>query len=205
MLSPLCAAIGMRFTWPIRTVQYFLSWEWLSQWLRTLGDRWFILAAKESPAAPRYVAFFPLRLRTKMSKDGRFYNEINMAGNYSADYTGLISLPEFQRPAAIAFAKHLKRGRWTRFRMENFRGSEQLYRLLLAQFSPRDFHANECSRYNKTDNVNNLICPAISLPNDWDAYLETVSANTRQKLRRIPAHARQFERAAHHARRSGNL
>ena len=67
--------------------QFFLSWTWLSQWL-PVRPNWFILAAKQSEDASSYVAFLPLRLRTKLRHGSGFHNELSMAGNSGADYTG---------------------------------------------------------------------------------------------------------------------
>ena len=76
--------------------QFFLSWTWLSQWLPA-RPHWFILAAKPTQDS-RYVAFFPLRLRTKLRHGLGFHNEISMAGNSGADYTGLLCLPDSAPP-----------------------------------------------------------------------------------------------------------
>ncbi|MGO8470091.1 cellulose biosynthesis protein, partial [Rhizobium leguminosarum] len=67
--------------------------------------RWFILALRErDPEAP-YVAFFPLRLITHLNeKTGLFYDEIIMAGNFAADYTGFIVSP------VLMFEKRSKAG-----------------------------------------------------------------------------------------------
>ena len=70
--------------------QIFLSWKWLSGWLSSISGPWFILAAKERDAADLpYVAFFPLRLQTTIEKSDVF-GDIRMAGNFGADYTGII-------------------------------------------------------------------------------------------------------------------
>lgn len=164
--------------------QFFLSWTWLSQWLVTVRPNWFILAAKPTRDASNYVAFFPLRLRTKLKHGSGFHNEIGMAGNSGADYTGLICLPDAQ-PAILAFAKHLKTLNWARIRLENVRISGPRLRLLLAHFPPRIFNIAETERVNTADNINNCICPLVHLPDDWDSYLDSLSANTRQKIRRF--------------------
>jgi CelD/BcsL family acetyltransferase involved in cellulose biosynthesis len=163
--------------------QFFLSWTWLSQWLSAVEHRWFILAAKPSPNAP-YVAFFPLRLRTKLKHGSGFYNEIGMV-NSGVDYTGLICPPDSQYKAIPALARFLKTLNWTRIRLENIRISDERLRLLLAHFPPRAFNLAKAERINAADNVNNCICPQVNLPGDWDSYLNSLSANTRQKIRRF--------------------
>jgi tetratricopeptide (TPR) repeat protein len=166
--------------------QLFLSWTWMSKWVETLTGPWFVLAARPHASAP-YVAFLPLRLRLKERRDGGgFYNEINMAGNFGADYTGFICRPEFDEDAIPALGKHMRMLHWTRINFDNIRTTQQRLKLLLAQFPGREFVIDELERINHRDNVNNCLCPFVTLPASWDSYLsDNLSANTRQKLRRF--------------------
>ena len=85
--------------------QIFLSWKWLSGWLSSIPGPWFILAAKERDAADLpYVAFFPLRLQTTIEKSDVFGN-VRMAGNFGADYTGIVCRPEVEHKVIPAFAR----------------------------------------------------------------------------------------------------
>jgi tetratricopeptide (TPR) repeat protein len=172
--------------------QFFLSWTWMSKWLPMLEGPWFILAVKPPAGAGTsdHVGFFPLRLRTKERKAGGFYNEINMAGNFAADYTGFICTPEFHDRAIAALAAHLRSMNWARLNLENIRVSNTSERLLLSHFSKKEFKTEEHERVNARDNINNRICPFAALPDSWDRYLDGLSANTRQKIRRL---LRQFD------------
>lgn len=165
--------------------QFFLSWAWMSKWLEALSGPWFVLAAKPDAEAD-HVAFFPLRLRLKERKVGGFYNEISMAGNFGADYTGFICRPDCQYRAISAFARHIKTLSWARINIDNICGSEDRLRFFLSHFPKRHFHSEKIERINKIDNVNNCICPFVALPGDWDSYLaNNLSSNTRQKIRRF--------------------
>jgi hypothetical protein len=164
--------------------QFFLSWTWLSQWLPARREPWFILAAKPHPDACAYVAFFPLRLHIKHSDGMGFRNEIGMAGNSAADYTGLLCLPDAQDQAIPAFARCLTTLNWTRLHLENVRISDERLRLLWTRFPARTFRTARIEHINKEDNIDNCICPQVSLPGTWDDYLDGLSANTRQKIRR---------------------
>ena len=74
--------------------QYFLSWAFMSTFLRRFDGSWFVLAARRGPCGSPYDAFLPLRLRTRMNlESGFFHNEINMGGSYTADYTGIVCAP----------------------------------------------------------------------------------------------------------------
>jgi len=170
--------------------QFFLSHRWLSGWLAWIAGPWFILAAKANDAvdAP-YVAFLPLRTSVKKSEVG-FHNELNMAGNFAADYTGILCRPGFEHLAIPAFARHMKQMSWARFNLENARISEARYRLLVAHFPKSGFEISQVSRVGKVDGIDNALCPFATLPADWNAYLDGLSANTRQKIRRL---LKQFE------------
>lgn len=165
--------------------QLFLSWKWLSGWLQQVPGPWLILAARETEEEDGpYVAFWPLRVALK-STDAHFRNELNMAGNFAADYTGILCAPGFEHQAIPAFARQLKRMNWARLNLENIRLSQTRYRLLSAHFPKAKFRIDEISRINKADGIDNSICPFAPLPTSWDDYLAGLSANTRQKIRRL--------------------
>ena len=165
--------------------QLFLSHRWLTGWLGWIAGPWFVLAARASDAADApYVAFLPLRMSIKTSEIP-FHNELNMAGNFAADYTGILCRPGFEHQAIPAFARHLKQMNWARLNLENARISEGRYRLLMAHFPKANFRISQESRVGKVDGIDNTLCPFATLPSDWNTYLDSLSANTRQKIRRL--------------------
>lgn len=165
--------------------QFFLSWTWISRWLDGDRSQWFVLAAAPDSCSD-YVAFFPLRLRTRMRKQGGgFYNEITLAGRGLSDYSGLITRPECEGQTVSAFSRYLRRANWAALTLEFFRSSPNRLERLLRSLPAKDFRRIEIPAVNKRDNVNNLVCPYISLPDSWDAYLAGLGSNTRQKMRRF--------------------
>ncbi|WFU15364.1 GNAT family N-acetyltransferase [Bradyrhizobium sp. CB3481] len=165
--------------------QIFLSWKWLSGWLSSIPGPWFILAAKERDAAELpYVAFFPLRLQTTFEKSEVLGN-LRMAGSFAADYTGIVCRPEADNRAIPAFARAIKQMNWARFHLDNIRTSERRWRLLTACFPKAGFHSTTVNKVIKIDNIDNSRCPYVTLPKDWNGYLDQLSANTRQKTRRL--------------------
>jgi GNAT acetyltransferase-like protein len=165
--------------------QIFLSWKWLSGWLASIPGPWFILAAKERDAADLpYVAFWPLRLQTKIEKSDVF-GDMRMAGNFGADYTGIICRPEGEHKVIPAFARTVRQMNWARLHLDNVRISERRWRLLTACFPKAGFHTTKVDKVIKADGIDNSICPYAPLPNDWPAYLDALSTNTRQKIRRL--------------------
>ena len=165
--------------------QIFLSWKWLSGWLAYIGGPWFILAAKASCSADApYVGFFPLRLQTTIEKSD-VLNEVKMAGNFSADYTGIVCAPDAESKVIPAFARHIKQMNWARLNLENVRMSERRLRLLLTYFPKANFQMKEVNRVDKIGGIDNSLCPYAALPKDWNSYLLSLSTNTRQKIRRL--------------------
>ncbi len=165
--------------------QHFLSWIWLKNYL-SRRRRWFILALRErDPEAP-YVAFFPLRLITHLNeKTGLFYDEIIMAGNFAADYTGFIVRPDYEHHAIAGFASFLKHQNWTDLKLEYFSGpAGRREKMIEALKGPKVMFRDSSPRNSK--NIDNTICPIVPLPASFDDYLEQrMSSQTRQKLRRF--------------------
>jgi hypothetical protein len=81
-----------------------------------------------------------------------------------------------------AFAQQIKRMNWADLVLDNFCGSDARFSKLVSCFSQSKFTISQTDRVNKTDQVDNSICPYVNLRENWDAYLETISSNTRQKL-----------------------
>ena len=167
--------------------QFFLSWVWLSGWLKMVKEPWFILAAKPSPHASSYVAFFPLKITVDRQDGGSLYNQIYMAGNSMADYTGLICLPEYEQQAIPAFAAYLKQQlTWSIFHLKNFLETDTRICLFLKSFSGDSFEFEQSLQANNQDGINNYVCPYVPIAEDWEQYLQTVlDSKIRQKIRRF--------------------
>lgn len=165
--------------------QHFLSWSWLRQYMFR-RRRWFVLALREKPEGSPYVAFFPLRMVTQIDrKTGRFIDEIIMAGNFAADYTGFITLPEYEHHAINGFCAWLKRQNWTHIKLDYFWGPpHRREKMIEALMRPGVMYRDSTPK--SPNNIDNTLCPVVPLPATFDAYLESrMSAQTRQKLRRF--------------------
>lgn len=165
--------------------QHYMSWGWMKNYLFR-RKRWFVLALREREPGSPYVAFFPLRLLTPYDeKNAVFFDEIIMGGNHSADYTGFIAKPEYEKNAIAGFAAFLKQQNWTHLRLDYFSGSPwRRAAFIRALETPEVMHRNNTPK--NSDGIDNCICPYIPLPASWDEYLATrMSAQTRQKLRRF--------------------
>ena len=166
--------------------QFFLSWQWVAEWLTTYRTIWFILAAKRRATDTEYAAFLPLRMRTDFDKDHGFTNEISFAGSGFSDYAGILAEPQAESEAIPAFAGYIKRKlNWAQFKIENLTMSDQRRHLFLRAFDKNRFVQNPISYQYGEDPTDHSICPLISLPESWDEYLATLSQNNRQKIRRL--------------------
>jgi CelD/BcsL family acetyltransferase involved in cellulose biosynthesis len=164
--------------------QFFLSWQWLGEWLTTHPTVWFVLAGKAHRSDPEYSAFLALRMRTSFDHKHGFYNELFFAGDGFSDYNGILTRPEFEAEAVPAFAEFVKRRlNWARFTMENMTISDRRRRLFLRAFDKMQFVHTEIDH--RDGRINHAICPVIQLPDSWDEYLNTLSQNNRQKIRRL--------------------
>ena len=153
--------------------QLFMSWTSIAGWFENLGCQWIILAAKEKPELPDYVAFFPLQLRTERNRQGTFHNELRTGGGYFAGYTGFICDPRHEHAAMRAFADHTKRRNWSRLHLENIsRARPDRLALFLNEFSsPPDFVTEKVQRPDDGDGIDHDIYVYVNLPADWDAFL----------------------------------
>ncbi len=151
---------------------HFQSWIWLRAYLKRRG-RWFVLALREKQEGAPYVAFFPLRVVTLQDKKtGRFFDDIIMAGNSAADYTGFITLPEYQDHAVAGFCAFLKEQRWTHLKLDNLCGPPARREAMIrALQGPLVMFRDSAPAI--VNNINNSVCPALTLPSSFDEYLNT--------------------------------
>jgi hypothetical protein len=167
---------------------YFLSWRWLAQVFRANPGRWRVLAVRPGEDQGGYVCFLPLRLKVSWSTSRQqFQTEIDAAGRLSwAQYTGFVCLPEWEETALAAVGEQLRTLPWSYFKLKNCSSSDRRIEWFLHGFEEADYEVSYSQALINDGTVDNLECPFITLPADFDTYLQTsVSANTRQKIRRF--------------------
>ncbi|MGH3426698.1 MAG: GNAT family N-acetyltransferase [Mycobacteriales bacterium] len=164
--------------------QYFLSWEWMADWLKLHQTTWIVLAARDEQEGSSHVGFLPLRNWMQFDEQRGFFNQFILAGAEYSDYTGLLATPEHEAEVIAAFGKHITDVIfWGEFSWHNLLISDRRKQLLLPALSDRRI-AQKPITY-QIDGIDHGICPFLPLPSDWDRYLETLSANNRQKIRRL--------------------
>lgn len=164
--------------------QLYMSWTWIAGWFEKLGCQWIVLAAKADANSPDYAGFFPLQLRTELSRNGTFHNELRTGGGYFAGYTGFICDPRFAQETILAFADQTRRLNWARLHLENIFASPERLKLFLDQFPASDFVTEKIQRPDDGDGIDHDIYVYVSLPSDWDAFLyERLDAKARRNAR----------------------
>jgi len=174
-----------RVYWADPEAHYFLSWDWIDRRLATGAGRTMLLAAKLREQNADYVAFLPLKMRSRQLGDGRYWQEVVVAGSPMSDFTGLICRPEAEELAIPALAEAVLARRWGVLWLHHLRASDRRAKLFLDRFPQSEVRIDDHDRPAEAGAPNDRICPYATLPNDWEAYLASISANTRQKIRRF--------------------
>ncbi|MEL6365905.1 MAG: GNAT family N-acetyltransferase [Pseudomonadota bacterium] len=135
----------------------------------------------------RCVGVFPLLLKTRWNKDkGCFYNELDMLGHvFDADYTGFLCDPGLEASVCEAFANEISRMSFARLTLSFFSGPASRLEQFQKAFGTAVFETSVLERKINSGETNNLICPYVDLPESFDRYLEQLSSNSRQKIRRL--------------------
>src|SRR5262252_4067170 len=74
---------------------------------------------------------------------------------------------------------------WSHIYLKGFRISDRRYEMFMEPFEDERLIVEPQTSFGNEGVTDNLICPYIDLPDTFEAYVtETLSANTRQKVRR---------------------
>jgi CelD/BcsL family acetyltransferase involved in cellulose biosynthesis len=140
----------------------------------------------------RCLGLLPLIVTTKWSKSERcVINVLDMLGHvFDADYTGILCDPEFEEEVCRAFATAVSQLSFARIVLNYFSGPANRLATFTRAFDSSLFDVKANEHLINDGQTNNLICPYIDLPDSFSDYLAGLSANSRQKLRRL---LRQFD------------
>lgn len=193
------AFLGLRQAWDAVHARdpeagYFLSWDWFAEVFRANPGRWRVLAVKPGGSVPDHVCFFPLKLGTRWSSSSQqFTTDLQAGGRLSwGQYTGFVCLPEQEKTAIAAVTAKLTDMPWGRLSHKNDPCRRRLD-LFLNGFAESEYRISHGEDIINGGTTDNLICPLIELPDDYESYLQSsLSSNTRQKMRRF---WRKFEAA----------
>ncbi|MEP2530928.1 GNAT family N-acetyltransferase [Shimia sp.] len=178
----------------------FLSWQWIAQAFSGNTFRWSVLVVRAEAGAQQVMCILPLKYRVHWSRSrNEFHTEIEAGGRLLwSEYTGFLCHPSFEQQGLEAAATKLAQLPWTRLSMR-YVAQERRARIFVdalekngAKGAFRDYMINKGT-------TNNLLCPQVGLPDDFETYLdEQVSANRRQKWRRFLRHRIEKEGVAFH-------
>ncbi len=163
----------------------FLSWAWLNEAFRQNPGRWRVFAARHGSC--EYVGFLPLKYRVHWSKSNlASQSEIEAGGRLLwSENTGFLCDPAFEIPAIERIAVHLQSMPWARLSIR-YEVSQSRAKIFAGAFPPGDFNASWKEYRISGGTVDNLICPQVALPPDYETYLQSSPCSkTRQKVRRF--------------------
>ena len=168
-----------------KSANIYLSSRFMASIVIRAAGRFRILVAWSDDK--RCIGIFPLLVQTRWSKTGNcLYNELDMLGHvFDADYTGLLCDPEYEEEVCKAFAHEISRMSFGRLILSFFAGPTSRLETLCGAFDPDIFETKLSERKINSGKTNNLICPYVDLPDGFSRYLDMLSANSRQKFRRL--------------------
>ncbi len=163
----------------------YLSSDFLcSVAIRTAGKFRILTAWSEDN---RCVGLLPLIVMTRWNKSqGCLTNVLDMLGHvFDADYTGVLCDPEFEVQVCRAFAGEVSQMMFARIVLNYFSGPASRLDAFTSAFDPGIFERKANEHLINDGQTNNRICPYVDLPDSFPDYLASLSANSRQKLRRL--------------------
>jgi len=151
----------------------FMSWPWMREWLRITPYKWTVLVARD--ASGEVAGLVPLALAGPRQWGVGLVQTLYMGGKPISDYSGFLAFEKHAGAALAALGRYAaKRLSWDRFRLQHVIDPR------LAAFL--DGLSAAATRVRDDDVIS---CPYLTLPGDWDEYLEgSLSYNNRYKLRR---------------------
>jgi len=161
----------------------YLSWDWLAATFSAHPGRWRVLIAWRGG---QMVCAFPMKLRLHWSNSRQqLQTEIEAGGRliYS-EYTGFLCDPAHQDGALSAIARHLQNLPWVRLSLK-YEDSTARAAAFMAAFPDAQFRSRKKDYFINAGSTDNLVCPRVALPPDYEAYLDGLGRNMRQKMRRF--------------------
>jgi hypothetical protein len=163
----------------------FLSWDWLAWMFRANPGRWRIYALRDEGLPGGYAAFLPVRHNLHWSRSTeRFQTQVTAAGRLGfSEYTGFVCAPEHEELAIPALARFVATQPWARLSLR-YEPTQTRLDLFADMFDPDAFDV-EWPAYTLNDGeTNQLVSPQVALPDSFDAWMDTISARQRKKIRR---------------------
>jgi len=162
---------------------FYLTWKWMAEVLRDNAFRWFVIVVRAPGNGDEAICILPLKCRVHWSHSREELQTHLEAGGRLlwSEYTGFLCDPAFEEQGLMAAAQHLSGLPWTRLAMR-YVAQTRRARFFTDQMKELGFSVRYRDYQINKGETDNLVCPQIDLPEDFDAYLQNqVSANTRQR------------------------
>ncbi|MEM9172663.1 MAG: GNAT family N-acetyltransferase [Pseudomonadota bacterium] len=163
----------------------YLSSDYLCAVAIRVPDTFRVLVAWSEDG--RCVGMLPLMVTTQWSKSGGcLVNVLDMLGHvFDADYTGILCDPERESQVCQALAEEVAKMDFARIILNYMSAPATRLAHFTDAFDTAVFDSKANEHRINGGQTNNLICPYIELPKQFEDYLTSLSANSRQKIRRL--------------------
>ena len=164
----------------------FLSWDWLAQPFRQNPFKWSVIAVYTRNGGD-LIGLLPLKYGVRWSASQKeFQTEIEAGGRLIfSEYTGFLCDPEFEQPALEAMARHLRAMPWSRLSLR-YVAQHHRAEIFCTAFERPGYSASWKEYRTGNGETDNLICPHVALPDDFETYLDTcISAEIQNSYRKI--------------------
>jgi CelD/BcsL family acetyltransferase involved in cellulose biosynthesis len=165
---------------------FFLSWDWLAEAFRQHPGKWRVLVVRQAREGNRCVGLLPLKYRVLWNATrNQFETQIEAGGRLLfSEYTGFLCEAGQDQAVIKALGEALQRMPWSKLSLR-YLAQKQRAKLFCATFDSPQYSASWKGYWINKGQTDNLVCPKINLPDQFDTYLSSISANTRQQYRRF--------------------
>lgn len=165
----------------------FLTWDWMNEVFHDKLFRWSVLVVREGAGAGRVLCILPLKYRVHWSTSRKeFQTEMEAGGRLLwSEYTGFLCDPTHEAEALTAAAGKLAQMPWTKLSMR-YVAQHRRCKIFTDALADRGFSVRFREYMINNKQTNNLLCPQVDLPEDFDSYLKNqISSNKRQQFNRF--------------------
>lgn len=163
----------------------FLGWDWIKACIAQAAYQWSVVVVRQQDGAA--ICILPLKYRVHWSESRQeFQTEVQAGGRLLwSEYTGFLCKPGAERAGLEAAAQHLAAMPWITLAMR-YVAQHDRCRIFTDALAARGIRVRYRDYLINGGETDNLKCPQVALPGDFDRYLaESVSRNRRQQYSRF--------------------
>jgi CelD/BcsL family acetyltransferase involved in cellulose biosynthesis len=160
----------------------YLDWRWLDGLFAARPGEWRVLAAGDGRG---WEGFLPLRVRLRWSRSRQaFQTRMEAAGRFDqSDYTGFVCDPDREDTAIQAIAEALAASPVARLSLR-YEPTIRRARMLADALADRGFGIDWPEYRINAGTTDQLVCPVIALPREYDAWIDGLGRRMRKRIRR---------------------